>query len=89
MIRSWVILKKIAETVHGEIQKEIERIVGRYYFAKDNGESFDLESFELAIRSSMHGIGRGMLEMFVNADGGDYRGRAILCEKDHQYEFWG
>jgi hypothetical protein len=35
----------------------------------------------------MHGIGRGMLEMFVNADGGDYRGRAIPCEKDHQYEF--
>jgi len=28
-----------------------------------------------------------MLEMFVNADGGDYRGRTILCAKDHQYEF--
>ena len=28
-----------------------------------------------------------MLEMFVNADGGDYRGSAIPCEKDHQYEF--
>ena len=35
----------------------------------------------------MHGIGRGMLEMFVNADGGDYRGRTIPCEKDHRYEF--
>jgi len=35
----------------------------------------------------MHVIGRSMLEMFVNADGGDYRGRAIPCEKDHQYEF--
>jgi hypothetical protein len=46
-----------------------------------------LESFELAIRSSMHGIGRSMLEMFVNADGGGYRGRAIPCEKDHQHEF--
>ncbi|MFH1954616.1 MAG: ISKra4 family transposase [Pseudomonadota bacterium] len=79
--------KKFAETVHGEVQKEIERIVGRYYFEKDNGNSFDLESFELAIRSSMHGVGRSMLEMFVNADGGDYRGRTIPCEKDHQHEF--
>jgi len=35
----------------------------------------------------MHGIGRSLLEMFVNADGGDYRGRTIPCEKDHQYEF--
>ena len=25
--------------------------------------------------------------MFVNADGGDYRGRAIPCEKDHRYGF--
>jgi len=70
MKKRWLILKKIAETVHGEVQREIERIVGRYYFEKDNGDSFDLESFELAIRSSMHGIGRSMLEMFVNADGG-------------------
>ena len=35
----------------------------------------------------MHGIGRSMLEMFVNADDGDYRGRTIPCEKDHRYEF--
>jgi len=35
----------------------------------------------------LHGIGRSMLEMFVNADGGGYRGRTIPCEKDHQYEF--
>ena len=35
----------------------------------------------------MHGIGRSMLEMFVNADGGDYRGRTIPCDKGHQYEF--
>lgn len=37
----------------------------------------------------MHGIGRSMLEMFVNADGGDYRGIPTSrdCEKGHQYEF--
>jgi len=35
----------------------------------------------------MHGIGRSMLEMFVNADGGGYRGRTIPCDKGHQYEF--
>jgi hypothetical protein len=69
------------------VQKEIERIVGRYYYAKDNGEGFDLESFELAIRSSMHGIGCSMLAMFVNVDGGDYRGRTILCDDGHPYEF--
>ncbi len=46
-----------------------------------------MESFELAIRASMHDIGRGMLEMLVNADGGDYRGRTIPCEKGHRHEF--
>ncbi len=46
-----------------------------------------MESFELAIRSSMHGIGRSMLEMFINSDGGDYRGRTIPCEKGHPYKF--
>ena len=35
----------------------------------------------------MHGIGRSMLEMFVNADGGDYRGKAIPCDRGHQYEY--
>ena len=35
----------------------------------------------------MHGIGCSILEMFVNADGGDYRGRTILCENGHPYEF--
>ena len=28
-----------------------------------------------------------MLEVFVNADGGDYRGSRIPCEKGHQYKF--
>ena len=28
-----------------------------------------------------------MLETLINADGGDYRGRAIPCGKGHQYEF--
>jgi hypothetical protein len=69
------------------VQKEIECIVGRYYLARGNGDSFDLESFELAIRSSMHGIGCSLLEMFVNADGGDYRGGAIFCEDGHRHEF--
>jgi hypothetical protein len=35
----------------------------------------------------MHGIGCSMLEMFVNADGGDYRGRTIPCGNGHLYEF--
>ena len=34
----------------------------------------------------MHGIGGSMLEMLVNADGGDYRG-SILSEEGHKYEF--
>jgi len=54
---------------------------------KGSTGSFDLESFELCIRSSMHAIGRSMLEMLVNADGGSYFGRTISGEKDHQYAF--
>ena len=35
----------------------------------------------------MHDIGGKMLEGLMNADGGDYRGRTIPCDKGHQYEF--
>lgn len=35
----------------------------------------------------MHGIGCSILEMLVNADGGDYRGRTVSGGDDHQYEF--
>jgi hypothetical protein len=35
---------------------------------KDQENRFDLESFELAIRSSMHQVGQSMLELFINAD---------------------
>lgn len=58
-------------------------------FCKDkagNGR-IDLESFETHIRSSMHGIGSTMLEELLNADGGDYRGRTIPCDKGHNFEF--
>jgi hypothetical protein len=37
----------------------------------------------------MHHIGRNMLEMLVNADGGGYCGMTIPCGKGHQYEFVG
>ena len=35
----------------------------------------------------MHGIGRSMLEMFINADDGQYRGKHFPCGNDRQYEF--
>lgn len=68
------------------MQEEIERIVGRYWAERSRGGNFDLESFEMGIRSSMHGIGCSMLETLVNADGGDYRG-SIFYEKSQKYEF--
>ena len=47
----------------------------------------DLESYELGIRDAMHGVGSKMLEALLNADGGDYSGRSIACDKGHAYEF--
>lgn len=41
----------------------------------------------MGVRSSMHNIGRVLLEELINADKGDYRGRVIPCEKGHEYEF--
>jgi hypothetical protein len=35
----------------------------------------------------MHGIGGKVLEMLVNADSGDYRGRTISCREDQKYDF--
>jgi len=41
------------------------------------------------MRAAMHGIGSTMLKMLINADGGDYRGTTITCEKGHVCEFEG
>ena len=46
-----------------------------------------MEAIEMGVRSSMHSIGKTLLEEIVNADKGDYRGRVIPCEKGHGYEF--
>jgi len=46
-----------------------------------------VEALEMGIRSTMHSIGRVLLEELINADSGDYRGRVIPCEKGHEYEF--
>ena len=62
-------------------------MVVRYAVEKEKSGGFDLESFEMGIRSSMHKIGSRMLETLINADGGDYRGRTITCSKGHEYEF--
>ncbi len=69
------------------MQKEVDGIIGRYTVERSKSGNFDLESFEMSIRSSLHGIGCRMLEMLVNADSGSYCGATILSDKGHQYEF--
>jgi len=69
------------------VQKEVDGIIGRYTVERSKSGNFDLESFEMSIRSSLHGIGCRMLEMLVNADSGSYCGATILSDKGHQYEF--
>lgn len=52
-------------------------------FSKDREQKGqpDLESLEMQIRDSMHGIGAVMLEKLLNSDGGDYRGSIIVGDK--------
>lgn len=71
------------------MQKEVERIVRRYSAEKGECGNFDLESFELRIRSSMHEIGRGILSTLINADGSGYQGGTIRPGDGHCYEFLG
>lgn len=52
-----------------------------------NENRIDLEALELCLRSSMHNIGRKVLEGFLNADGGAYQGKTLPCDKGHTYEF--
>lgn len=87
MKMNWWRLKKIAAAVYGEIQKEIERIVTSYGKEQTADGSFDLEAFEMNIRSGMHGIGRKILETLLNSDGGGYQGSGIPCEKGHSALF--
>lgn len=54
---------------------------------KDKAGHFDLESMEMHIRSSMHGVGRIILEKLLNSDSGDYQGRSIADDKGHKAFF--
>jgi hypothetical protein len=67
--------------------REVGCVVCRYCAERGKGGNFDLESFELSLRYSMHGIGCSVLVMHVNAAGGDYCCRTISGGNDHQYEF--
>ena len=82
-------LKKLKETLYEEIQKEVDQIVSSAFKGKDKLGHMDIESLEMRIRSSMHGIGSIMLEKLLNTDGGDYRGNSIACDNGHMYEFMG
>jgi len=55
---------------------------------KDGKEDkrLDLESVEMCIRSSMHGIGRSMLEQLLNEDNG-YRGGTFSPDAGGCFEF--
>ena len=55
---------------------------GWYFSEQVTTGSFDLEAFEMIIRSSMHRIGGSMLEILVNADGGGYQAKLLLtCQE--------
>ena len=84
--RTCLAQKKIAAEVHGEVQKEIDRIVDHYCKEKEATGSFDLEAFEMSIRSGMHGVGGKLLETLLNVDGG-HRGPAISCQNGHPAVF--
>lgn len=49
----------------------------------------DLEAIEMHVRSSMHEVGRLLLERVLNADGGGYRGSSIRCQDGHRSRFLG
>ena len=68
------------------MQKEISRVVSRYAGETSVSGRVDLESFEMSIRSSLHGIGRILLEKLLAQNSG-YRGRTLPCEDGHGYEF--
>jgi len=63
------------------------RIVNRYAVERKASVGFDLEAFEMSLRSTMHKVGGRILELLLNADGGDYRGRTLPCAQGHGYEF--
>lgn len=47
----------------------------------------DMESLEMCVRSSMHGIGGLMLETLLNSDNSGYKGKSVPCDSGHTYEF--
>ena len=55
----------------------------------DGSGGMDLEAVELRVRSSMHEVGRKLLERVLNANGSGYQGSSIRCEEGHRSRFVG
>ena len=49
----------------------------------------DLEAIEIYVRSSMHEVGRSLLERVLNANGAGYQGSSIGCGEGHRSKFVG
>jgi len=47
----------------------------------------DLESLEIALRRAVHQLGSAILEKFLNADGGEYRGRTLPGDEGQIFTF--
>lgn len=67
--------------------REVSRLCNAIFPNQDHGESFDLESIELAVRSSVHRVGAVALEKIVNADSGGKKGSKIECGFGHFARF--
>ena len=78
--------KKTSEAITEELRKEVERIVGECLTEKQKRLP-DLEATEWYIRSSMHEVGRRLLERVLNAQGAGYRGSSIRCQQGHRSRF--
>ena len=63
------------------------QIINTFFQGKGKVGSVDMEAIEMAVRSSVHSIGKTFLEEIVNADKGGYRGRVTPCDRGHRYEF--
>src|SRR5882762_7928222 len=56
------------------MEQEIKRFLTRVWRDQDRMGHLDLKALELALRSSMHQIGRVLLEKLLNSDEGGYAG---------------
>ena len=74
------------ETLHQEISRELEHLLKRIFYERQNYDGLDLEAVEMAVRSSVHQAGAAVLDQLLEYDPPSPEHGQLPCSCSHTFQ---